>query len=1346
MPGKLKSHPAFCLFACGISTLVILSGCGGGGGGGSQNPTPPAITVSVSPQTASLNESATQTFTANVANDSSNAGVTWSIGTGAGTLSATTTTSVTYTAPASIAASATVTLTATSKASAGTSASAAITLNPPPPPTITSVVAACVPTSVQTGATSQCTATVAGTGSFSTAVTWSVGGITGGNAALGTISSAGLYTAPSAVPATNPVSIAATSVQDGTKSGSSSVTVTAATPTITSVAAACLPASIPTGSMSQCTATVMGTGSFSTAVTWSVSGIIGGNSALGTISSTGLYTAPSTVPVTNPIAITATSTANTAKSGSASVTITTTATITAVTAACAPTSVQTSATSQCTATVTGTGSYSSTVTWSAGGIAGGNSTVGTISSAGLYTAPAAIPATNPVTITAISTANNAKSGSATITITAAPTITSVAAACVPTSVQTSATSQCTATVSGTGSYSSAVTWAVGGVAGGNSTLGTISSAGLYTAPATIPTTNPVTITATSSANTAKSGSASVTITASTATITSVAASCLSGSVQTGATSQCAATVTGTGSYSSAVTWAVGGVTGGNSTLGTISTSGLYTAPATVPATNPVTITATSTANSAKSGSYSITITAAPATITSVTAACVPTSIETGTTSQCTATVTGTGSYSSTVTWAAGGIAGGNATVGTISAAGLYTAPSAVPATNPVSITATSSANTAKSGSASVTVTAASSGGITISALGATSINPLATLTVTGTGFAANTQAISVMFITTGGQVVTVPVSASDATTLQVVVPPQFNSTNSNFPSATVDVQVMQVASSTTSFSNVLTGLTINALPPAPTTIPAGSITAAYLGSGLNVAASMTTLITGNTTYSNLASPLSTYSADLSNLMSAVNTVVANPSQTVTIPLANGATTTLNAATLAISDALIQAEVTQLVSQIPITVAAASTFTNCPQATGDTTFDNNICSLQNFFQGITAVPAFSASRLSRRLAHPAEQSEATTKAAQTAVANLIIGSVAVVVCPECGLAYGLFVCAAGAYATSLAIEGATPPGPETAKGLLFTYADDLLDAGFPVIGTSYDAYNLLKSAADDDPADNGSILSSGLTGMLPGGITGIFSPGASTTTTTLVRVPAAVPQETVDTTTLVVAPASTYTLNVNIVGSGSVISFPEGVSCAVSCSVAFPQGVVVGLNPDPTLGYSLQSWTGACTGTGSCSITMSGNQTVTATFTNGGETFTGTISGTGSYSGLSLNVMSGTMQIVTDGPLVDNGLGVGGSYSINGQVYYTYFNGSAPVTEAYVNGGDAAFTVNADGTFTVSLLDDTYCSWVGTGDSESISGSCSNGLVAGTAYFSLTAGTGPAASSKVETAKKTVESK
>jgi hypothetical protein len=63
------------------------------------------------------------------------------------------------------------------------------------------------------------------------------------------------------------------------------------------------------------------------------------------------------------------------------------------------------------------------------------------------------------------------------------------------------------------SSNTAVTWAVNGIAGGNATAGTISSTGLYTAPAIIPSPPSVTVTATLQANTGVSGNAVVTITA-----------------------------------------------------------------------------------------------------------------------------------------------------------------------------------------------------------------------------------------------------------------------------------------------------------------------------------------------------------------------------------------------------------------------------------------------------------------------------------------------------------------------------------------------------------------------------------------------------------------------------------------------------------------------------------------------------------------------------------------------------------------------------------------------------------------------------------------------------------------
>ena len=56
------------------------------------------------------------------------------------------------------------------------------------------------------------------------------------------------------------------------------------------------------------------------------------------------------------------------------------------------------------------------VTWKVNGVAGGNSTVGTISVAGVYTPPSTIPATNTVTVSAVSVASPTVSGSAPVSI------------------------------------------------------------------------------------------------------------------------------------------------------------------------------------------------------------------------------------------------------------------------------------------------------------------------------------------------------------------------------------------------------------------------------------------------------------------------------------------------------------------------------------------------------------------------------------------------------------------------------------------------------------------------------------------------------------------------------------------------------------------------------------------------------------------------------------------------------------------------------------------------------------------------------------------------------------------
>jgi len=66
----------------------------------------------------------------------------------------------------------------------------------------------------------------------------------------------------------------------------------------------------------------------------------------------------------------------------------------------------------------------------------------------------------------------------------------------------------------TGTTNTAVTWEVNGIAGGNSTVGTISTSGTYTAPATVPNPSTVTVSAVSQADKTKSGSSNVLIVAS----------------------------------------------------------------------------------------------------------------------------------------------------------------------------------------------------------------------------------------------------------------------------------------------------------------------------------------------------------------------------------------------------------------------------------------------------------------------------------------------------------------------------------------------------------------------------------------------------------------------------------------------------------------------------------------------------------------------------------------------------------------------------------------------------------------------------------------------------------------
>jgi hypothetical protein len=343
---------------------------------------------------------------------------------------------------------------------------------------------------------------------------------------------------------------------------------------------------------------------------------------------------------------------------------------------------------QFSATVTGTGNTA--VTWSVWGAGCSGAACGTITTKGLYTAPATVPSPPAVTVTATAAADSSKTGSSTVTL-----IPSVSVSVSPASIHVApgAQQQFSATVVGTGNQ--VVTWGLSGPGCSGLTCGQITATGLYTAPKNIPSPNVVTVTAISLANPAASGTATVYVGAGSPVVVTVSPS--SATVLVTQTQQFSAQVTGTNN--TAVTWSVSGIGCAGTSCGTVSQNGLYTAPSTQPTPSSVTVTATSQADSTRSGSAIVTI--APNIVVSVS----PTTAQVTTGQQAQFTATVTGSKNTSVTWSISGTGCSGKACGTISAAGLYTAPGQVPNPPNITVTATAQADPSKYATATVTVNA-----------------------------------------------------------------------------------------------------------------------------------------------------------------------------------------------------------------------------------------------------------------------------------------------------------------------------------------------------------------------------------------------------------------------------------------------------------------------------------------------------------------------------------------------------------------------------------------------------------------------------------------------------------------
>ena len=390
---------------------------------------------------------------------------------------------------------------------------------------------------------------------------------------------------------------------------------------------------LPVGGDRQLTAYV--NGATSSAVVWTINGILGGNSTVGVIDGTGKYTAPTAPPVGWTVTAKATSVSNTTASATCQITVRNQIPWTTslspnplplgsftlkiigsrfVSGAqvlwnSVPLTTTFNSSTQLTATGTATqfGSINITV-WNPGPAAVSVPLVLTV------TAPATRTPTMVPTATASQVRTPTTVATATATEIRTPTIVPTATASAvrtPTMVPTAtATEIRTPTMIPTATASAVRT----------ATMVPTATMTEIRTPTMVPTgtasavrTPTMALTATAGADssrtiapTATKGSVSTpTTNPSAAPTIAVSVAPSSATVQTGSAQQFQATVTGNANQ--AVTWKVNNTVGGDPSGGTITSSGLYTAPATVPTTGFVTIAAVSVVDGTTQGTAVIAI-------------------------------------------------------------------------------------------------------------------------------------------------------------------------------------------------------------------------------------------------------------------------------------------------------------------------------------------------------------------------------------------------------------------------------------------------------------------------------------------------------------------------------------------------------------------------------------------------------------------------------------------------------------------------------------------------------------------------------------------------------------------
>src|ERR1700738_70933 len=195
-------------------------------------------------------------------------------------------------------------------------ASTAVVPPPPPPPTPSSISVTITPATASLLLGNTQTFAAAVTGATDTTVSWSVNGIAGGSPVTGTITAAGIYTAPVDLPVTPTAQITATSNSDKTKFATATLTINS------DIGIDLAPGAprVELGAPQSFHVAINSNGHPDPAIRWSISGPAC-PSACGSLDANGNYTAPQILPAPATVTVTAQSVADPSKQASAAVNI-----------------------------------------------------------------------------------------------------------------------------------------------------------------------------------------------------------------------------------------------------------------------------------------------------------------------------------------------------------------------------------------------------------------------------------------------------------------------------------------------------------------------------------------------------------------------------------------------------------------------------------------------------------------------------------------------------------------------------------------------------------------------------------------------------------------------------------------------------------------------------------------------------------------------------------------------------------------------------------------------------------------------------------------------------------------